>query len=322
MHKNGDFIVYLPKLPSRREAYDAWYLGLDTFLSWGVHSEAHPQNMKIRVITPNDSLFKFPFANEVVMEEISQRGMIETHFGWELQDVEVKDKGVNVKSRNATFKNVKTGELMTVPFGTLLLTPNNKKREMFNSNDIADEDGQVKVNPYSMQHVKYPNIFAMGDCTNVDTTKSWYAAVNQQVVLRNNLSDYLNGKEFSAVYNGYSSFAVNHAIDRQWVFSHYYDYKPSFGNFYVPRFLGLFAYKFKCMLEKQFFSKIFQGKPNYGYPYLQKNKYFRPIEENRFVREKGLKREDIIIHARNPPVLSTHHDHHDHHDDKTHAAAH
>lgn len=311
MHKDNDLIVYLPKYPSRREAYDAWYLGLDTFLSWGVHSEAHHSKMKIRVITPNENLFKFPFANEVVMEEISQRAMIETHFGYELENVEIVDKGINAKARYATFKNTKTGESMRIQFGTLLLTPNNKKRECFNNNDITDEDGQVKVNPYSLQHVKYPNIFAFGDCANVNTTKSFYASINQQVVVRNNLSDYLNGNDFKAVYNGYSSFAVGHSMDRTWTFSHNYDYKPSFGNFYVPRFLGLFTYKFKCSLEKQFFNKIFQGKPNFGYPYLSKNKYFRPIEENRFVKEKGLKREDIIIHAKNPPVLSFHH-HHEH----------
>jgi hypothetical protein len=35
-----------------------------------------PQGMKVRVITPNNYLLKFPFANEVVMEEISKRSMI------------------------------------------------------------------------------------------------------------------------------------------------------------------------------------------------------------------------------------------------------
>ena len=33
-HKDNDFIVYLPKYPSRREAYDAWYLTLAQFYGW------------------------------------------------------------------------------------------------------------------------------------------------------------------------------------------------------------------------------------------------------------------------------------------------
>ena len=76
MHKDGDFILYLPKLPSRRESYDHWYLALDSYLSRGVLNEAHNRGMKIRVITPEKNLFKFPFANEIVNEEISQRTMI------------------------------------------------------------------------------------------------------------------------------------------------------------------------------------------------------------------------------------------------------
>ena len=76
MHKDGDFLLYLPKLPSRRESYDHWYLALDSYLSRGVLNEAHNRGMKIRVITPENSLFKFPFANEIVNEEISQRTMI------------------------------------------------------------------------------------------------------------------------------------------------------------------------------------------------------------------------------------------------------
>ncbi len=61
MHKDGDFIVYLPELPNRKEgksllklAYDHWYLALDSYLTRGLMSETHNRGMKIRVITPNN----------------------------------------------------------------------------------------------------------------------------------------------------------------------------------------------------------------------------------------------------------------------------
>lgn len=310
MHKDNDFLLYIPEFPNRREAADAWYLALDTYFSWGIHSGGKPANTKVHVITPNNVLFKFPFANEVVMEEVSQRKTIELHFGYELVNIEIIEKGIHATHRYATFRHKKTGEEKRMIFGTLLLSPNNKKRACYESNDLTDEHGQVKVNPYTLQHVKYENIFAFGDCINANTTKSFYATLNQGVVLRNNLSDYLNGKEFKGIYEGYSSFAVQNTMDKQWIMSHKYNYKPSFGNFYVPRLLGLFVYRWKNLLEKQYFSKVFQGKLNYGYPWLSKNRYFRPIEENRYVRKNHIKREDIFIHKNTPPVLSFHH-HHD-----------
>lgn len=307
MHKDQDFIVYLPKYPSRREAYDAWYLGLDQYFSWGHHSQSHPKNMKVRVITPNENLFRFPFANEIVMDEIKDRQLIECHFGWEITNIEIQ-QGINSVNRYATFKNTKSGETMRLLFGSIVLTPENKKRDIYKNNEIADETGQVKVNPLTLQHVKYPNIFGFGDCIDADTTKSFYATLNQGVVCRTNVKNYLEGKELNGVYEGYSSFAVNHSIDRQWVFSHKYGYESTFGNFYVSRFLGLFAYKFKNILEKQFFSKIFTSKPNYGYPWVKKNRYFRSIEENKFVQKHKITRKELMPHGISHDLLS--HNHH------------
>lgn len=311
-HRDFDFIVYLPEYPSRRESYDAWYLALDKYYSWGLMESAYPQNMKVRVITPNKNLFKFPFANEVVMEECSKRQTIETHFGWELVDVEFVEKGVHSLRRFATFRNKETKEEMRLQFGSLLLTPNNKKRQCYESNDITDETGQVTVNPYTLQHTKYPDIFAFGDCAKIDTTKSFYASLNQNNVLRTNLVEYINGRELKGIYEGYSSFAVNHTVDRQWIFSHYYNYVPSFGNFWVPRLLGLFVYSFKNSLEKQFFTKVFSGKPNYGYPYLVKDKYFRPLNEDKYLKKNNIDIKDVLIHGIRPALVIEDDDHHHH----------
>ena len=41
--------------------------------------------------------------------------------------------------RFAYFKNVKTGEEIKLRFGSLLLTPENKKRNIYENNDIADQ---------------------------------------------------------------------------------------------------------------------------------------------------------------------------------------
>ena len=76
MHKDGDFIVYLPGGPNKREASDHWYLALDSYLSRGLFTGNRHRGMRVKVITPNDYLFKFPFANEVVLEECGTRPMI------------------------------------------------------------------------------------------------------------------------------------------------------------------------------------------------------------------------------------------------------
>ena len=53
---------------------------VDTYLNKALLFESLPRNMKIRIVTPKNYLIKFPFANEIIQDEISKRGMIGTIF--------------------------------------------------------------------------------------------------------------------------------------------------------------------------------------------------------------------------------------------------
>ena len=112
--------------------------------------------------------------------------------------------------------------------------------------------------------------------------------MNQGVVVRNNLWDYLHGNEMKAVYEGYSCFNVSHSLDKIWIFKHKYNYEPTATNFYVPRVLGWLGYKLKNSFEKNLMAKIYQKKANFGYPYLQKDRYFRPLNENNYLKTKKI----------------------------------
>jgi len=83
-------------------------------------------------------------------------------------------------------------------------------------------------------------------------------------------------------------------------------------NFYVPRFLGYPAFKLKNLLERQYFARIYSKKPNMGYPYIQKDKFFRPLNENRFLKENKLSAKDVFPHEYVKPQLSYEHHGHGH----------
>lgn len=147
--------------------------------------------------------------------------------------------------------------------------------------------------------------------------------MNQSVVVRNNLWDYLHGNEFKAIYEGYSSFQINHSVDKLWMFKHTYNFEPTAFNFYLPRSLGWLGYKLKNSMEKTFISKIYQKKANFGYPYLQKDRYFRPLNENKFLQQNNISISDVLVHPNKMPELSYHsHDGHGHGDKKVQAAHH
>lgn len=67
---------------------------------------------------------------------------------------------------------------------------------------LADSNGLLDVDPYTLQHKKYDNIFGLGDVVNVPTTKTFYAGLNQLHVVRHNLERRINGLEPNAKYDG------------------------------------------------------------------------------------------------------------------------
>lgn len=57
----------------------------------------------------------------------------------QLVNVEIKET-VNGTRRYATFKDLKNGSEVVMDFGTLLLTPEHKTRELFRDSDLVDND--------------------------------------------------------------------------------------------------------------------------------------------------------------------------------------
>uniref|UniRef100_A0A0R3TUN3 Pyr_redox_2 domain-containing protein n=1 Tax=Rodentolepis nana TaxID=102285 RepID=A0A0R3TUN3_RODNA len=66
-----------------------------------------------------------------------------------------------------------------------------------------DSNGFATVNPETLRHVKYKNIFALGDCSNIPTSKTAAAISSESQVLCANLADVIKGG--SGEYNGYTS---------------------------------------------------------------------------------------------------------------------
>lgn len=52
---------------------------------------------------------------------------------------------------------------------------------MIKGSPLADEAGWLDVNKDTLQHERYPNVFGIGDCTNLPTSKTG-AAVGKRVL--------------------------------------------------------------------------------------------------------------------------------------------
>lgn len=114
---------------------------------------------------------------------------------------------VKTDTREAVFENLEspTQETTTVKYDFLHITPPMTTPDAVKDSCLADSNGYVDIDKGTLQHVRYPNIFGLGDCTNAPTSKTAAAAATQSGILQRNLTALMLGKPLKAIYDGYTS---------------------------------------------------------------------------------------------------------------------
>ena len=72
----------------------------------------------------------------------------------------------------ATFRNVDSGEIIEKDCFSAVINPPSKPHQELMTSKIANSQGVVDVNPYTLQHKSFENIFAFGDCIGIETTRT------------------------------------------------------------------------------------------------------------------------------------------------------
>jgi sulfide:quinone oxidoreductase len=108
------------------------------------------------------------------------------------------DKDLNEYEKITKHLNVEA------PFDFLHVTPPQKAPDEIGKSPIGSSKGWVPVDKETLQHVKYKNIFALGDIAAVPMAKTGGSVRKQYKVLVDNLVSVMEGKEPTAKYAGYT----------------------------------------------------------------------------------------------------------------------
>jgi len=207
-------------------------------------------------------------------------------FGWEMSKVGYNQYG----EKMATFTNVESGATQEVPFNHANINPASLPQQELVDSGIADGSGMVDVNPYTLQHERFENIFAFGDCIKGETTRTQHAAIAQCPVVKHNLNQFMAGRELNGVYDGYSYMPFYVAHSNMIPFSHTWDYEPTATNHWVPSY-GLFSkFYFSRMMGANFKEgkKYSDFKKNFGPPHWRYAARYDPIESNEYLLSKSV----------------------------------
>ena len=90
-------------------------------------------------------------------------------------------------------------------FNMIHVVPPQSAPDFVKNSSLVDQTGWIDVNKFSLQHVRYPNIFALGDATNTPNAKTGAAVRKQAPVLVKNILSFLNNEKLDGSYSGYGS---------------------------------------------------------------------------------------------------------------------
>jgi sulfide:quinone oxidoreductase len=115
---------------------------------------------------------------------------------------------VDGPGRVATF--VKTHadgskERVVKDFDLLHVVPPQRAPDFVRVSPLADAAGWVDVDPATLRHKAFDNVFALGDAGNMPNAKTAAAARKQAPVVAHNLLAARSGKPLDAKYDGYGS---------------------------------------------------------------------------------------------------------------------
>jgi len=133
------------------------------------------------------------------LEKVVARKGIETLFCHDL--VEVRPA-----SKEAVFRKLSApvGEL-AMRYSLLHVVPPQSAPDVVKRSELACPAGWVEVHKHTLQHVRHPNVFALGDCSSLPTGRTGAAVRKQAPVLVENLMAFRAGQALPAHYDGYTS---------------------------------------------------------------------------------------------------------------------
>ena len=141
------------------------------------------------------------------LSEVVKKDNIKPHFGVNVVEIDGNNKTVFYEEKNPEGIPVKK----EMKFDICHAVPPQSAPDFIKNSPLSDPKnpyGYVEVNMSTLQHSRYDNIFALGDCTNAPCSKTGAAIRKQAPVVVQNVLAVLANRPMTGEYTGYSACPI------------------------------------------------------------------------------------------------------------------
>nr|WP_090343151.1 FAD/NAD(P)-binding oxidoreductase [Mycolicibacterium malmesburyense]CRL73996.1 FAD-dependent pyridine nucleotide-disulfide oxidoreductase [Mycolicibacterium malmesburyense] len=174
------------------------YLASDYWRKQGVLND-----IDVHLVVPTPRLFGIPAIADN-LDAIAADYGITVHTNAEVTSIDAAAHKVGVSGVGEA-----TSDTM-LSYDVLHAVPRQSAPDWIKSSPLStgDVNGYVEIDKHTMQHVRYPNVFSLGDAGSSPNSKTGAAIRKQAPVVVDNVESYLAGRPLTASYNGYGSCPI------------------------------------------------------------------------------------------------------------------
>lgn len=180
------------------------------------------QFVDVKFLTQTPAIFGVPFYAKELVKIAAAHG-IDVHYNTNLTEIDAA-------KRTATFDIVagdKQGQKITLPYTMLHVTPPQTTPDALKTSPLANAAGFTDVHQNSLQHVKYKNVFGLGDAASTANSKTAAAVRKQAPVVVRNINHLIRKQQIEEAYDGYASCPLTTAYGKTLMAEFIYGGKPT-----------------------------------------------------------------------------------------------
>ncbi|HEU5239019.1 MAG TPA: FAD/NAD(P)-binding oxidoreductase [Pyrinomonadaceae bacterium] len=127
-----------------------------------------------------------------------------------------------------------------VDYDLLVTVPTNMGDVAMERSGLGDELNLVATDRHTLQAKQHPNIFVLGDATDLPTSKAGSVAHFQSEVLAENILYHINGEPLEPQFDGHANCFIESGYRKAFLLDFNYDLEPVPGKYPLP-FVGPFT---------------------------------------------------------------------------------
>jgi sulfide:quinone oxidoreductase len=213
--EGGRLVLNVAEMPIKCPVAPLEFLFL---ADWYFHKRGMRDNVELVYATPLDGAFTKPMASKKLGGLLTDKGIqVETVF--------------NAGSVDAERKILASWDEREVPYDLLVTVPTNMGAEVIERSDLGDELGFIPTDRNTLQAEVAPNVFVIGDATDLPSSKAGSVAHFQGEILEHNLLAAIAGEELAPDFDGHANCFVETGFGKAILIDFNYDVEPLPGRF-------------------------------------------------------------------------------------------